>query len=126
MESVVISEEQKKQRVFVTNYAGHDYTDAERYGEFVWITKGFVSFQSLDRVKFNIAELLIKEESNKEDWLLLSGKPIICVVTALIWFALHQKVKILVWDQKNRNKYRELVLTQKNMSDLIGVLVGDE
>jgi hypothetical protein len=43
-------------RVFVTNFAGHDYTKAEKYGEIVWITKGYVSFHSLDRIKYRVCE----------------------------------------------------------------------
>jgi hypothetical protein len=60
-------------RVFVTNFAGHDYTAAEKYGEIVWVTKGYVSFHSLDRVKYRVCEALVG--STSEDWLLLSGIP---------------------------------------------------
>lgn len=112
-------------RVFVTNYAGHDYEDAKEYGEFVWITRGYVSFQSLDRVKYTIAEQVVK--SGPEDWLLLSGKPIISAIAVLIWFSRHKKVKMLVWDQKSKGKkYRELIITERNMNELIQILAQDE
>lgn len=107
-------------RVFVTNFAGHDYSNAERFGEIVWITRGYISFHSLDRVKYQICEQVFK--STPEDWLLLSGIPVICVVSALFWYHLHRKVKLLIHDKKGGDVYREFVITEKNFNDLFAVL----
>lgn len=107
-------------RIFVTNFAGHDFEAAKSYGEIYWITKGYVSFQSLDRVKFIITEQVVK--SNKEDWLLLAGTPIISVISALTWYALHKKVKLLVFDKKGQGKYRELIISEGNVLDLLKVM----
>lgn len=109
-------------RVFVTNAAGHDYSAAEKYGELVWVTKGYVSFQSLDRVKYQVCEQL--KSSNSEDWLLLSGTLLISVIAATCWLHMHGQVKLLVIDRASRSKYRELVLTQKNFNDILE-LVND-
>ena len=107
-------------RVFITNFAGHDYEKAKPYGEFYWITKGYVSFQSLDRVKFLITEQVAK--STPEDWLLLSGTPLISVIAALVWYALHKKVKLLVFDQKGDGQYRQLIISEGNVLDLLKVM----
>jgi hypothetical protein len=107
-------------RVFVTNFAGHDYTKAEKYGKIVWVTRGYVSFHSLDRVKYRVCEEV--DKSIAEDWLLLSGIPMICVVAALYWFWKHKKVKLLIHDKKNGDSYRELIITDKNFGDLCAVL----
>lgn len=107
-------------RVFVTNFAGHDYTAAEEFGEIVPVTKGYISFHSLDRVKYHVCEKIV--ESDAEDFLLLSGIPIICVIATTFWYFLHKKVKLLVHDKKGGGKYRELVITEKNFQDLFAVL----
>jgi hypothetical protein len=107
-------------KVYVTNFAGHDYQHAERYGELVWITKGYVSFQSLDRVKYSIIEKI--KDSSAEDWLLLSGTIIINVIAATVWLAIHGQVKLLVFDKKYSGKVRELVLTPKNIQDILSVV----
>jgi hypothetical protein len=107
-------------RVFVTNFAGHDYSKAEKFGELNWVTRGYISFHSLDRVKYRICEEV--QKSTSEDWLLLSGIPVICVVAALYWYHLHKKVKLLVHDKKSDGEYRELVVTEKNFHDLFAVL----
>lgn len=107
-------------RVFVTNFAGHDYEKAKQFGEIYWITKGYVSFQSLDRVKFLITEQIVK--SDKDDWLLLSGTPLICCICAIVWFALHKKVKLLVFDQKGDGQYRQLIISEGSVIDLLKVM----
>jgi hypothetical protein len=107
-------------RVFVTNFAGHDYTAAEEFGEIVPITKGYISFHSLDRVKYRVCESV--GDSHEEDYLLLSGIPVICVIAASYWYFLHKKVKLLVHDKKGGGKYRELIISEKNFKDLFAVL----
>jgi hypothetical protein len=111
---------EQRPRVFVTNFAGHDYTKAEKYGEIVWVTKGYVSFHSLDRVKYRVCEAL--KDSKPEDWLLLSGIPMICVVAACYWLWNHNKVKLLVHDKRSDGEYRELIISDKNFADLFAVL----
>ena len=112
--------EELKPRVFVTNYGGHDYDEAKSFGEIRWVTRGFVSFQSLDRVKFLVAEAIT--DSRPDDYLLISGRAIISVLAALVWFHKHSIVRLLVFDQKGGNKYREVVIKKSNLDDLVKVL----
>lgn len=106
-------------RVFVANFAGHDYSKAKKYGELVPITKGFVSMQGLDRLKFQIAEAIAT--TAPDDYLVLSGANIICVLSAVLWFQLHGKVRVLNLD-KNTRDYREIVLTRENIDSVFTVL----
>lgn len=110
-------------RVFVANFAGHDYTKAEQYGELVFITKGFISFQSLDRVKYQVA--LSVAESHSDDWLALSGTNIVNVLAAVLWFSMHRTVKILNFD-KNTGKYREIILEDAANNKLIELIQHSE
>lgn len=113
-------------RVFVTNYAGHDYTKAEKFGKIIPLTKGYVSFQSLDRVKFKIAENLLEHEATSDDYLLFSGNSFISIVAAIVWYTIHKKVKLLVHDTRNSGEYRESVITEKNINDILNILSGAE
>jgi len=123
--------------VWITNYAGHEFSLAKQYGELRYITKGYISFSSLDRLKFHIAGQLV--ESQPEDYLLLSGTIIICVIAAIVWFKMHKKIKLLNWDRKsspplqfvadsneqlteNTGAYREMVITDDNLTQLLGVI----
>lgn len=108
-------------RVFVTNFAGHDYSSLNKYGKQVFITKGFISFQGLDRVKFQVAQGMA--DSKPEDWLALSGTNILNVIAATLWYQLHKKVKILNYDKESR-QYRELIMTEENNAQLLEVLLN--
>lgn len=109
-------------RVFVANYAGHDYAEAEPFGEIRYITKGFISFGNLDRVKYQIAESILN--TTKDDWLLLSGVSIINVLSALLWYERHGIVKLLNYD-KSGGKYREMILTPGHLSQLLEMLAAE-
>lgn len=108
-------------RVFVSNAAGHDYKAAERYGELIFVIKGYISFQSLDRVKYTIAKRI--ETATADDWLCISGTSVINVIAALIWFRRFGIVKLLVWDKKYENqnggRYRELIITRENIDNVL-------
>lgn len=114
-------------KVFVANYAGHDYTEAKKYGELVFITKGYVSFASLDRVLYVVTEALL--ESKPDDWLLLSGSGTICVFAALGWLHLHGRVNLLIFDQRSKKEvtpYRESIITKESLDELLGSFdIGD-
>lgn len=103
-------------RVFVANVAGHDYKDAERYGKIIPVIKGYISFQSLDRVKYSIANVIAS--ATGDDWLCISGTSIINVLAAVIWFRRCGRVKLLVWDKK-AERYREVILTEENIDDML-------
>jgi len=120
----VDTKQQVKPRVFITNYAGHTYEGAHKYGEFVYLTKGYISFKSLDRIKYTIAEQIINE-STPADWLLLSGVPALSAIAAAIWVAHHGQVKLLVWDKKYKDHYRELIITPQNMAEMIAAVTED-
>jgi hypothetical protein len=110
-------------KVWIANYAGqHDYNKARSFGELKRLTVGYISFKSIDRIKFQIANELT--QTNKEDYLLISGAAIICVISAVIWFKMHKQLKILYHD-KSEDVYRQLVITDGNLDELISVLTHD-
>jgi hypothetical protein len=42
----------------------------------------------------------------------------------MVWYAIHKKVKLLVFDQKGGGKYRELIISEENLNDLLKVMPG--
>lgn len=112
-----------KSKVYVANFAGHDFTPAQEYGELCYLTKGYISFQSLDRLKYVIAEAL--QQSKPEDYLALSGTNIINVLAAVLWLEMHEQVKILNYD-KTTNSYRLIVLTRGSNLQLLEGLKGEQ
>lgn len=104
-------------RVFITNYGGHPgYAQATQFGEFKYVTKGYVSFQEIDKVKDIVAQGL--SDSTAEDYLLISGINIIATFAALLWFRKHKKIRLLIWDMKKK-RYRENEVTEFNLDNLL-------
>jgi len=102
-------------KVWITNFAGHDYDAAKKFGELTHITKGFISDSSLDRLKFKIIEAM--QDFKRGDYLLLSGTNIINVIAVAYAFARVSDVKLLVFD-KDENIYREVHLTMSNFEEI--------
>ena len=96
-----------RSKVWVSNFSGHDYTKLSRFGEIRFITRGFVAFDTLDRVKYTVAEGMIEVEEN--DYLALSGASIIGVIAAILWYIRFKKVQVLNYDKLTQD-YRDITL----------------
>lgn len=110
-------------RVIIVNYAGHSYDGARKYGEFITMTRGYISFESLDRLKYEIAQFIFTQ-THREDWLLLSGIPAVGCIATTLWMRHHGKVKLLVWDKKTRNKYRPVEIDEENYQRMVEEILG--
>lgn len=83
-------------KVFVVNHAGHNYRAAEDFGELRFITRGYVSLGSIDRVLGTVVDEVA--QSSPDDYLLLSGMILVNVFAISAWLELHPVVRILNWD----------------------------
>ncbi len=118
--ALAIVDDRVTRKVYITNFAGHDYSKAEKFGKLTAITTGYVSFHSLDRVKYQVCEAV--DKADPEDFLLLSGIPVLCVIAALYWNWKHKKCKLLIHDKKADGEYRELIVSDKNFNDVFNFL----
>jgi hypothetical protein len=95
-------------RVFVPNKAAHDYSDAERYGELVFVTMGTQNRYSVNAMYRIWIDAL--KGSAPEDIIVLTGLNIMCSVGCSIFSVMHKRVNILIWLGGKYMK-RELMLT---------------
>lgn len=112
-----------KSTVWIVNYAGHDHSTAEEYGELDFLTRGYVSMGSLDRLFYTVTEAI--EKTEEEDYLLLSGLIVLNALAASVWLQRHGKVKLLLWDQK-LGHYRLLTISQSQIDQLFEKLLVSE
>ena len=106
--------------VWIVNYAGHDHSTAEEFGKLDFLTRGYVSMGSLDRLFYTVTEAI--ERTSPEDYLLLSGLIALNALASSIWLQRHGKVKMLLWDQK-LSKYRELSYSKNQIDQLFEKLL---
>jgi hypothetical protein len=98
--------------VWVSNFSGHNYSDAERFGPIRFITEGYVSLRYLDRVFDEVVKG--SADTHKDDYFLLSGMNLINVLAVLVWYNKHKKIKLLIWDKKEKT-YRLFELDEAHL-----------
>jgi hypothetical protein len=108
-----------QRKVWIVSFAGHDFSDAKRYGELTPVTTGYVSLESLDRLFFMVFDAL--KDSSPDDYLLHSGLNILNVLAGAIWWNLHESLNALVWDQKEQ-KYHSLSVSKEQIDDYLTAL----
>lgn len=106
-------------KVWVVNYAGHDYSDAKRFGELDFITKGYVSRGHPDRLLYDVSETIA--ETEPFDWLLPSGLIALNVLAVVVWKQKHGSVNLLLHDPKE-DCYQPTKITTEQVGDLLDTL----
>lgn len=109
--------EQRKPYVYIVNEAGHDYTSSEVYGETRRLTLGDINPLQLDRLNYHLARGIAKH-TRAEDYLLVSGTPVVNAVALHLWLTMHKTCKLLQWNAKKRN----YELTEINHDHLVRLL----
>jgi hypothetical protein len=103
-------------KVYIINKSGHDYSKAEKYGEIVYLSEGKVNPMQVTKLYREFSEALAN--SDKDDYLLITGLPIMSCIASSIMAHKHGYVNWLIWHPV-RKDYVE-------RSILIGELVDKE
>lgn len=96
-------------KVYIVNDGNHTYDSAKRFGELVTITdrnKG-VNVFAIDNLVKEIKEKLVNSMSN--DYVLISGYPILNSIVIHYFLKKFGKVLLLQWEGNNR-KYKVITL----------------
>ena len=88
-------------KVYIVNNTNHDYSKAEQYGELVDVTKGNVPIFKTSLLKAILEEGLA--DFTEDDYLLLAGPAILCVMASTVVFSKFETVKFLVFDAKQQD-----------------------
>jgi hypothetical protein len=94
----------KQTRVYVVNLGEREFDLSESYGEPIYLTQGFVQLYDIAILKDRIKKQL--KHATKEDFLLLSGNNLLCVIVSETWKELFGFVNILHYDPKKGGSYR--------------------
>lgn len=85
----------KKPKVFVVSRGYHDYSAAEPFGEIIYLAEGTMN-------KFHVANMARQFEtelknSNPDDYLLIGGPAVMCIIAASMMMRLHGRVNMLLF-----------------------------
>lgn len=81
--------------VFIPNRGGHDYSDAERFGDIKYVTSGVVGKFSIGTMARSFADKL--SDSKDDDLILLSSLTTLCAIGCSIFARKHGKLNLLLY-----------------------------
>ena len=84
-------------RVYVPNDWQHTATDAEVFGELIYLTRGPIRRNAI-RANFAAVDKGL-EGSKKTDWLVVGSLSVLTALCAASFAAKHGRLNLLLWDQ---------------------------
>ena len=82
-------------KVFVINRGCHDLSDAERFGELVFLSEGSINRYAVSNMYREFVQHL--KESTKEDFLLITGLSVMSSLACAIFSRMHGRINLLLY-----------------------------
>jgi hypothetical protein len=98
--------------VWIVNEGGHNYEDAVQYGRLFPVTEGSVNPFNVDRMMVNFLHRL--RHADAEDYVLISGLPILNAIFVAMWLARFTKIRLLQWSTREE-KYEYRLVERDNL-----------
>lgn len=95
-------------KVYIVSDGGHDYADAERFGEIVFCTEGVIKRNDIAQMYREIGQTLM--DAQAEDYLLVSSLTSMCMVAAAIMADQFGEVHFLIYDN-GKYEAHDLILS---------------
>jgi hypothetical protein len=95
-------------KIYIPNKGSHNYTDADRYGSVVYVTKGEQNRYAIGTMVRNWVKVL--RASTPEDYILLSSLTNLCCIGCALFAMKHQRLNLLLF---RNDKYIERKLELK-------------
>lgn len=112
-----MTNQQATAQVWIVNDAGHDFSKAEKFGGLQKLTIGRVNPFYPDRLAQELSIGIVRYAS-PEDFLLISGTPILNALALCLWVKAHGSCKVLQWDAK-RQDYRISTVSDSNLARIV-------
>lgn len=82
-------------KVLVTNHSGHDHSDAQRFGELVFMTQGPIQRYDTNNMYRSMAATI--ELSKPDDYILLTSLTSLCSIACSMFAFKHGCLNLLIW-----------------------------
>jgi len=84
-----------KRKVFIVSKGGFDYSDAEKYGELIFLSDSIIDKTKANKLFMQFREKLVN--SSKYDYLIITGLPIMVCIASSILARKHGQVNYLIF-----------------------------
>jgi len=89
-------------KVYIVNKSIHDYSAAKEYGDLVFLSEGNMDRFSTSKAYRKFIPIL--EYSSEDDFLMVSGMSMLCIVAAFILGQRHDRLNLLLFKPKKGGK----------------------
>lgn len=93
-------------RVLIVNKGTHDYSGARRFGELVFMSEGLFGRLAVGYITRTFRPYI--EDSDKNDYILLSGTSVMNALACSMFTHKHGQLKLLIYDRDGEYALREL------------------
>jgi len=97
-------------KVFIPNKSYHDFSEATRFGDLVYLTSGKISILSIGRMYRTFMPII--QASTKEDYILVSGPSVMTSILCSMFSIKHGVLNLLIYqiggDNKGHYKQRRI------------------
>jgi hypothetical protein len=100
----------ERPKVFIANKSYHNYSDAARFGDIVFVTEGDVNKFQIGKIYRDFEEAL--KESTERDFFVPTGLPILVGIGSAILAYKHGLVRYLLF---KRGNYQEITVDLRNL-----------
>ena len=104
----------RQHKVYVINRSGHDFSDAERFGELIYLSEGTFDPWSVNSMYRQFSEAM--KDSKSSDYILPTGLSIMIGVAFAVFSSKHNKLNLLLF-KNNRYIDRKIILESSNKEE---------
>jgi len=98
-------------RVYITNKSGHDFSAAQKFGDFVYLSEGTINPFAVAKIYRQFAKEL--KESTPDDFLLITGLSLMNGIAFAIMGRKHGRLNILQYfSQTQTYKCRTIIVDE--------------
>ena len=96
-----------KPNVFIPNRGYHDFSEASRFGDLLYLTSGKISILSIGRMYRTFMPII--QSSTKEDYILVSGPSVMTSILCSMFSIKHNVLNLLIYQigSDNRGHYKQ-------------------
>ena len=82
-------------KVFVVNRGGHNHTDAERFGELIFMSEGTINRYAVSQMYRQFVDHL--KDSTEDDYILITGLSVMASVACSVFARIHGRLNLLLF-----------------------------
>ena len=82
-------------KVFVVNRGGHNHTDAERFGELIFMSEGTINRYAVSQMYRQFVDHM--KDSTEDDFILLTGLSVMASVACSVFARIHGRLNLLLF-----------------------------